>query len=122
MSRLKLIAGGPQTGKTTSAGADARHTDDLGTDRPRFVQRVHQIAGWIPSATGTIEGATIPHALRHVMRENQSLRLDDVEIEFLKAPKAPTSKGQDTMAKGIQTVWNEIKPELVRRGAKVTER
>lgn len=119
--RLKLIAGGPQTGKTTAAGPLARHTDDMGTNREDFSRRVAVLAREIPYAQGTIEGVIVPHALREALKD-PTRRFDGVEVEFLKAPKGPTTKGQDTMAKGIQTVWNQVKPELVKRGAKVTER
>ena len=121
MSRLKLIAGGPKTGKTTSAGPQAKHTDDMGTDREFFSRRVEQLAKELPWAHGVIEGVIVPHALREALKDPHR-RFDDVEVEFLKAAKTPLTKGQATMAKGIQTVWNQVKPELVKRGAKVTER
>ena len=121
MSHLKLIAGGPNTGKTTAAGPHARHTDDMGVDRAAFTKRVETLAREIPYARGVIEGVIVPHALREALK-NPNQRFDGVEVEFLRAPKAPQTKGQQTMAKGIETVWNQVKPELVKRGAVVRER
>lgn len=121
MRRLKLIAGGPKTGKTTAAGASAVHTDDMGTNREDFSKRVQALAKQLPWARGTIEGVIVPHALREALKDPHQ-RFDDVEVEFLKAPKAPTTIGQQTMAKGIHTVWDAIKLDLAFRGARVSER
>lgn len=118
---LKLIVGGPKTGKTTLAGKDATHTDDLGTDRKGWDERIDTIAAQIRGGKGTIEGAVVPHALRRVLRDDPNARFDHLSVEVLNKPYGATSKGQQAMAKGIRSVWDEIAPQLRQRGATIRE-
>jgi len=123
MKPMHLITGGPKTGKTTRAGANAEHMDDLGKDRAGWDERLNVVAAKI-RGTGAevIEGVVIPHALRRVLRDSPTARMDHVSVEYLTRPYGTLSRGQQAMTKGARTVWEEIKPELLRRGAKITER
>jgi hypothetical protein len=42
-------------------------------------------------------------------------------VVYLSLPVVARSRGQHIMAKGCDTVWAEIKPELERRGTRILE-
>lgn len=127
MRTLTLITGGPKTGKTHAADQMAptqsvRHADEL-HPRLNWSEQSAHIAGLIAGkAQGVIEGTVVPRALRKAMQRDPGLRLDHVTVRYHSTPVAPRNAGQVSMGKAVQTVWNQIKPELKRRGAQIEER
>lgn len=117
-----LITGGPSTGKTTLAlelaikqGVTPQHTDDL-IGKLDWSAASAEVATWL-NAPGDfiIEGVSLPRALRKWLEANPEGKPAD-EVIYLTNPRLAQNKGQVSMSKGMQTVWDEIKNELVRRG------
>lgn len=96
------ITGGPRTGKTTLA---ARSLDRpiLSTDAYREVPWADVpaavIAACAPLPRFVIEGVQVPRALR------KGLAID--LLIYLRDPLAETTKGQQSMAKGVRTVLDD---------------
>jgi hypothetical protein len=67
---------------------------------------------------GVIEGVIVPRALRKWLAIHSEGKPAD-EVILLQSPKVPISANQARMAKGCDTVWREIEPELVKRGVKI---
>lgn len=65
------------------------------------------------------EGVAVPRALRKWLERNDGVPADI--IVFITEPVVARSRGQHVMALGCATVWREIRPELVRRGAHLIE-
>jgi hypothetical protein len=120
-----IIVGGPKTGKTTLSNVmpgPVRHTDDyagLGWSlASEEVSRLFRAAGpW------TVEGVATARALRKWLRQNADAidaKPCDRIISLTKVrDTANYTTGHLTMAKGIATVFAEIKDELIRRGVRV---
>lgn len=111
------IAGSPQSGKTTlskTLNQGAMHTDDymhLGWSKNSDV-----VSCWFDNPLmEVIEGVTVPRALRKWLKYNDTGKPVD-KVIYLNNPYPKLTKGQQTMAKGCRTVWNEIVPELLKRG------
>lgn len=116
------ITGGPHTGKTTLAGHAALHTDDLiGSQDWSAASAV--VATWFEGQEPElcVEGVAVPRALRKWLATHPEGKPVD-EVVVLERPHEPLTPGQQTMAKGAQTVLREIEPELVKRGVRVTRR
>lgn len=124
-----VIAGGPGAGKSTLAGA-------LGTALGLRVRPTDELVGqyawsgvsdvasrWMDEAGGwVIEGAAAPRALRKWLARNPS-PVAAQSLAVLWMPRAVKSRtdAQSNMARGVETVWREILPDLRRRGVKVIE-
>lgn len=117
------ITGGPRTGKTTLAkslidlGYRLRQTDDLinGWD---WHESSHQASFWFSQAGPyCIEGVAVPRALRKWLKRCDGKPLDRLVV--LQGPMVTLTPGQQTMAKGVDTVLNEILPILRNRGVSV---
>lgn len=122
---MKLcIIGPPHSGKTTLAdrlslerNVHVFHTDDLmhqhWSDASERASHYFDEPGeWI------IDGTMAIRALRKWLERNPEAR-PDFQVLYLTALAAPyTSAGQDVMAKGIETVYAEIVPRLLRQGIK----
>ncbi len=127
MSRI-LIAGGPRTGKTTfadriaaSTGLVARHTDDL-VGRLDWSDASAEVARWMAEdGPWIIEGVAVPRAIRKWLAAHPGDAAPADVIVWLPASVVPRTPGQVAMAKGVETVWREVLPELRRRGVPVMQ-
>lgn len=123
MSKRVVIVGGPRTGKTTLAqrlDPNAKHTDD--TIRRGWEPAIETVAGWMGgSEPVTIEGVQGARGLRKWLQDHPTGKPCD-EVIHLRTPVVPRTRGQAIMAKGIETVLKEIRPELQARGVKIVER
>ena len=119
-----IIAGGPRTGKTTLAkqigdrlGTVPWSTDDVMDEG--WSESSLKVSTWFDRpAPWIIEGVAAARAIRKWLAAHPTGKPCDYYI-FLTDPKVSTTPGQDTMAKGCLTVWNQIKPELARRGVEI---
>ncbi len=113
-----VIAGGPKSGKTTLAATmsgDVLHTDDLihlGWEGARD-EIARQMGG-----PAVIEGVQAIRGLRQWLRDHPDGKPCD-ELVWLLSAKVQRTPGQQTMARGIETVLREIEPELLRRGVRI---
>lgn len=118
------VTGGPRTGKTTWAlmhgVGTVRHTDDaIGSGDWSAASEI--VVGWLGlPGPWTVEGVAVARALRKWLRSHPSGKPCD-RVVVLSRPRAPLSKGQDAMAKGVDTVWRQVMPELVARGVVIEE-
>jgi dephospho-CoA kinase len=125
MNKRILIIGGPRTGKTTLAeklheetGAPIRHMDDL--------IATHDWSGVSEAASRwfndpgpwIIEGASGARALRKWLAANPAGKPCDI-LYLLTEPRVDLIKGQAAMAKGCETVWNEIAEDIFARGVEL---
>lgn len=123
-----IIAGGPRTGKSTIAvrageryGRKVRHADSLvashawGDDSKEVSSWFEEAGDWI------VEGVSTPRALRKWLAANPDKKLA-ATVVYLRDAIQVQAKGARAMAKGCDTVWNEIKGELASRGVTVLER
>jgi len=121
-----LIAGGPRVGKTYRAqqlaaelGIPARSTDDL-IGRLDWSAASLEVSTWMEEAGPLlIEGVAVGRAIRKFMARNEGAPADVVYLGT--TPREPLTSRQVGMAKGCETVWNEIAGELVRRGVRIEE-
>lgn len=146
MTRI-CITGGPNTGKTTLAehlalggtyadgrtgpgrtlgqGKPPRHTDDLieqckhlGKDAWSEASRI--VSTWFDEpGPWIIEGVAIPRALRKWKEAHPGEPPPVDRVIRLTTPHVPLSPGQRTMAKGEETVWQEIAGWLLGEGVTV---
>lgn len=116
------ITGGPKTGKTTLAKRMGRHfsTDDL-MDKG-WSEASEAASHWFDGKGPlVVEGVAVPRALRKWLARNPEGKPVD-RVIYLKKPHRTLTKGQNTMLKGVATVFAEIRPELEKRGVEVDER
>lgn len=120
-----VIIGVPQSGKTTYAKkryeADiVIHTDNLLTcDEMKWSERSERIVYWMTSRKRfCIEGCDAVRGLRKFMKENPDAQPAD-RVIWLGRPQAPVSKQQAAFGKGCRKIFDEILPELHRRGVEV---
>ena len=113
-----VIVGGPKTGKTTRAiagGGRIIHTDaftsagDFSAQSAQAAEHLGQPGEW------TMEGVTAVRALRKWLQAHPEGKPCD-RVVCLTNPRAPLTAGQQSLAKGCDTVWQSIAPELRRRG------
>ncbi len=67
------------------------------------------------------ENVAMARAMRKWLTRNLSRPFPADLVVHLDCQVAERSPGQSAMARGCQTVWNEIKPELMRRGVRILE-
>jgi len=125
MTRRLIIIGGPHVGKTTLA---QRFKDEFGISTTRHSDDVKHL-GWSESSEfaskwfsepgeWVIEGVQMARALRKWLKANPETPLD-ADILILEKPFGPLLQGQQSMAKGVQTVFREIQGDLIKRGARI---
>ncbi len=121
-----VISGAPKTGKTTLAKELATphvarlHTDDLIASHD-WSEASQAVSEWFDRYKGfsfVIEGVAVPRALRKWLARNPEGKPCDVAI-VLSKPHVEQTKAQLAMGKGVDKVWQEILPELIKRGVKI---
>lgn len=126
-----VIAGVPRAGKTTLAETlrvrcqpfiAVKHTDDLiHGDRAEWSQISDAVATWFDvQGPWLVEGIRAVHALRKFLRAHEMGTTCD-RVIWLGTPRVALTPGQATMAKGLTTVWREIRAELLARNVQVEE-
>lgn len=121
------ITGGPRTGKTTLAremadrlGMELVSTDDyieLGWSEASA--RVAEILA--QGAPRIVEGVAVPRALRKLLEAQPDVKPID-RLVILAAPRIERTAGQETMARGVDTVLDEILPVLEDLGVTIERR
>lgn len=123
-----VIIGGPRTGKTSYADSQAKlvagkvyHTDDL--IPMGWSEASEEAAGWLEApGPWVIEGVAAVRALRKWLKNHEHEpapgRPCDV-IQVMLEPHAELSTKQAQMAKGVETVWDEIEHELAQLGVRI---
>ncbi len=112
-----VIVGGPKTGKTTLAnslgGKVIRRTDHL-IGRLEWSELSEYVSHWFDEpGEWVIEGVAAVRAIRKwLARESGPF---PAEIILLTVPRVPRTSRQEAMAKGVETIWNQVKDELVER-------
>jgi len=119
-----IVAGGPRSGKSHLAAklSDYYAIPVHGTDELLGL-------GWSESSLAAshwlerpgpwiCEGVAMPRALRKWLARHPKGSPADLVI-WVNAPAERRNAGQEAMAKGCATVWSEILPELLARGARV---
>ena len=122
MNERICIIGGPRTGKTTLASSMSHvlHTDDLigQFDWSRVSEFVAQ--DWLARpGPWVIEGVAAVRALRKWLAANAE-GMPCERIIVLTKPHVELSKGQASMTKGHEKVWQEVRPMLLARGVAVS--
>ncbi len=123
MTRI-LIAGVPRAGKTYLAerlarerGLTVQHTDDLIS--MGWSESSEAVSVWMEEpGPFVLEGVSIPRALRKWLLAHETGIPADVMF-WGATPREPLSKGQAAMGKGCETVWAQVRDELVRRGMRI---
>lgn len=121
-----VIAGGPRAGKSTLASKlnDGRYRIHDGEELrgADWSTGSLQASSWLDEPGPWIcENVAMARALRKWLARNPTRPVSAdliVHIGFQVAERVP---GQAAMAKGCDTVWREIRPELMRRGARILE-
>jgi adenylate kinase family enzyme len=120
-----LIAGVPRAGKTTLAvqyscarAVRLRSSDDL-IGSLAWSAVSEECSRWFNEPGPWVaEGVALVRSLRKWLASHATGRPCD-EILWLGTPRVPLTSGQAAMAKACETVWNEVRPELERRGVVV---
>lgn len=117
-----LISGGPRVGKSTLArklakGRRYHHGEELtGLEWSAGSQRASE---WLDEPGPWIcENVAMARALRKWLARNPVGKPADM-IVVLRMPVDERVTGQDVMAAGVETVWQQIEPELIRRGVTI---
>ena len=128
-SRRVVLSGGPRTGKSTLAvrageryGRTVRHADSL-IGQKDWSEASDEVAKWIgEDGEWIVEGVSAPRALRKLLSSQPGKRLEDLTVVHFREPVQFQTDKQKAMAKGVETVWQQIREELRARGANVIER
>ncbi len=130
-----VIAGGPRRGKSVIAeklrreGAAFHDGEEL-VDRPEWAGMTREqkwsagsdlASRWLDEPGPLVfENVAAARALRKWLARNPTGKPADVVVH-LREPVIETNSGQEAMASGSETVWNEVRSELVMRGVRVIE-
>lgn len=128
MTRI-CITGGPRTGKTTLAEklqrnglvndqtvATLRHTDDL-IGLHDWSSASQAASEWLDApGPWIIEGVAVSRALRKWRDQHPGEPPPVDQVIFLHTPHGELTRGQVTMAKGVESVHAEIEPWLREHG------
>ena len=120
MTRI-CIAGGPQVGKTTLArelDPLAYSTDARLLGLPWGIQSDAVVGMLAAEGPWVIEGVPVIRALRKWLRSHpEGQPCDTLYWRF--ESRGGRSGGQEALAKGCLAVYEEIRPELERRGVEI---
>lgn len=125
MPRRIIIIGGPHVGKTTLSErlsvefgiSNTHHSDDV--KHLGWSESSEFASNWFnESGDFIIEGVQMARALRKWLKANPGVPLD-ADIVTLSKPFDTLIRGQESMSKGVQTVFREIEGDLARRGARI---
>jgi hypothetical protein len=122
-----VIAGGPRAGKSTLAA-------NLNSDRRYRIHDGEELVGcdwsagslqasrWLDEPGPWIcENVAMSRAMRKWLARNPTKPFPADLIIHVGLQVVDRLPGQQSMALGCQTAWEEIKPELMRRGAFILE-
>jgi hypothetical protein len=129
-----VIAGGPRTGKSTLSNAlgqhlrirpeQVAHTDDL-VGVLSWSDSSAEVARWIydqdPYGPQIVEGVAVSRALRKGALDRPETERPCTVLVHLTFPFEKLTDGQSRMAKGEQTVYSEIRDDLLLRGVCLVE-
>lgn len=132
MARRVIVVGGPHTGKSTLSerlqrelGIATLHCshdlEDLfpATNKESWSQQSDHASKWFDEGGDwIIEGVQMARALRKWLKANPAKPLD-ADILLLDKPYGSLLQGQQSMQKGVHTVFQEIQRDLIKRGARV---
>lgn len=120
-----LVLGGPRTGKTTLATrlgherlVRVRHTDDLITTHS-WSDASDEVARWLEEpGPWVIEGVAAVRALRKWLEAHRlpSSGLPFDELFVGSTAKVLRTPGQEQMARACESIWDEVRPHVLRRG------
>lgn len=119
-----VIAGGPRSGKSVL-------TQKLGTGRLVHGSDALIGLGWSEASLAAskwfdtegpwiCEGVAMPRAMRKWLARNPAGKPADLVV-WIGVPVVARVDGQETMARGCETVWREIRGELFMRGVRIRE-
>lgn len=122
-----VILGGPRTGKSSLAarageryGLPVRSADVLVGHVP-WGEDSAEVARWFDEpGRWVIEGVSTVRAVRKWLANNPDKPFP-AAVLWLSQPLVAVTKGQQSMAKGVLTVWTQTLPELLRRGATILQ-
>lgn len=121
-----IILGGPRVGKSTLAGQlsgalgihRVRETDHLIGSLP-WSEASQRASEWLDeSGPWIVEGTGAVRALRKWLARTPEGKPADL-VFMLRTERIERSRGQHAMSKGVQTVWQGIAPELIRRRVRI---
>lgn len=125
MAQRFLLIGGPRIGKSTlslllqsSLGISTLHkSHDI--EHLEWSASSEFASHWFDDpGDWIIEGVQMARGLRKWLDRNPGKPLD-CDIIYLSKPFVRLLPGQERMTKGVQTVFNEIEREVLRRGARI---
>lgn len=124
-----VIVGGPGTGKTHMAykmlmngtATHVLHTDDLISPYLEWSELSERVSEWFDDTYDVIEGVAAARALRKWLKRNPEGAPCD-RIVYLTRYHEEPSKSQAAMTKGIDTVFAEIRDDLIARGVEIEVR
>src|SRR5580658_8699876 len=118
MAHRTVIAGGSRVGKTTlslrlatESGLIARSTDEL-IGKFSFQDAPTEVVKWLDGPSYIVEGVHTVRALRLWLAEHD----DGLPFDRLfwgQEAKVARTPGQESCAKGINTVWQQIESKLL---------
>lgn len=122
-----VVCGAPSAGKSTYAKVAARSSGarvvalDSLVSTHAWSEQSAVAAGWLDSLASApfiIEGCAASRALRKWLASHPAGRPCDLVVR-LTLPRIPLSAGQARLAKGEETIWQEIASELAARGVAI---